>query len=75
MEANPEKEAIVHWVAGEEPFRWTWGAYIDASANSDQMTLRSWSHPNVEGDRKLAELIAGYLDEQNAAVSRSTVKE
>jgi fatty-acyl-CoA synthase len=26
MEQEPERPAIVHWVAGEEPFRWNWGA-------------------------------------------------
>lgn len=25
---RPGAEAIVHWVAGEEPFRWTWGHLI-----------------------------------------------
>lgn len=26
MEENGQRVAIVHWVAGEEPFRWTWEA-------------------------------------------------
>jgi fatty-acyl-CoA synthase len=31
-EKDPEAVAIVHWVAGEEPFRWRRGALIDAAA-------------------------------------------
>jgi len=27
-EKNPEKDAIVHWTAGEEPFRWSFGNLI-----------------------------------------------
>jgi acyl-CoA synthetase (AMP-forming)/AMP-acid ligase II len=27
----PEKEAIVHWVAGEEPVRWKWGELFEKS--------------------------------------------
>jgi fatty-acyl-CoA synthase len=26
---TPEREAIVHWVAGEKPFRWTWVDLVD----------------------------------------------
>ena len=29
--STPEKEAIVHWVAGEEPFRWNWGQLFKKS--------------------------------------------
>src|SRR3990172_6413369 len=29
--SDPEKEAIVHWVAGEEPFRWNWGQLFKKS--------------------------------------------
>jgi acyl-CoA synthetase (AMP-forming)/AMP-acid ligase II len=29
---TPEREAIVHWRAGEPPFRWTWGRLLDAAA-------------------------------------------
>src|SRR5262249_38290834 len=25
---QPDADAIVHWVAGEEPFRWRWGALV-----------------------------------------------
>lgn len=31
-EADPDAEAIVHWVAGEEPFRWRRGALLDAAS-------------------------------------------
>ena len=30
-ERAPDRDAIVHWVAGEEPFRWTFSALIDAA--------------------------------------------
>ncbi len=30
--AAPDREAVVHWVAGEEPFRWTWRALVDQAA-------------------------------------------
>ena len=26
--ARPDSEAIIHWVAGEEPVRWTWGELV-----------------------------------------------
>jgi fatty-acyl-CoA synthase len=26
---TPDREAIVHWVAGEKPFRWTWRELVD----------------------------------------------
>ncbi len=29
---NPEGEIIVHWVAGEEPFRWKWESLLDRAA-------------------------------------------
>jgi fatty-acyl-CoA synthase len=32
-EADPDKEAIVHYTAGEEPFRWTWGELLSATAH------------------------------------------
>ncbi len=28
---NPDREAIVHWVAGEEPIRWTYKSLIDTA--------------------------------------------
>jgi fatty-acyl-CoA synthase len=28
---HPDREAVVHWVAGEPPFRWTWGALVRAA--------------------------------------------
>jgi acyl-CoA synthetase (AMP-forming)/AMP-acid ligase II len=30
-EKHPDKEAIVHWVAGEEPYRWTFANLISAA--------------------------------------------
>jgi len=30
-ERNPDREAIVHWVAGEEPFRWTYKNLIETA--------------------------------------------
>ncbi len=32
-ERNPAQDAIIHWVAGEEPFRWTFSALISAAEN------------------------------------------
>jgi len=29
---TPEKDAVVHWVAGEEPYRWKWGALMAAAS-------------------------------------------
>jgi acyl-CoA synthetase (AMP-forming)/AMP-acid ligase II len=29
---TPDREAIVHWVAGEEPLRWTWRDLVDRAA-------------------------------------------
>lgn len=31
-EETPDREAVVHWVAGEEPRRWNWGALIGAAS-------------------------------------------
>lgn len=30
-ERNPARDAIIHWVAAEQPFRWTFSALIDAA--------------------------------------------
>ncbi|PYV75793.1 MAG: hypothetical protein DMG97_05645, partial [Acidobacteria bacterium] len=30
-ERAPDRDAIIHWVAGEEPFRWTFSALIDTA--------------------------------------------
>jgi acyl-CoA synthetase (AMP-forming)/AMP-acid ligase II len=30
-ERNPDRDAIVHWVAGQEPFRWTYKNLIDSA--------------------------------------------
>lgn len=27
-ERTPDRDAVVHWTAGEEPFRWTWAALV-----------------------------------------------
>ncbi len=35
FERHPDREAVVHWVAGEAPFRWTWKAlFLEASSLS-----------------------------------------
>jgi fatty-acyl-CoA synthase len=31
-EENPDADAVVHWVTGEEPFRWSRGALLDAAS-------------------------------------------
>jgi fatty-acyl-CoA synthase len=28
---QPDKDAVVHWIAGEEPFRWTYGSLIQTA--------------------------------------------
>jgi fatty-acyl-CoA synthase len=30
-ERAPDRDAIIHWIAGEEPFRWTFSALIDTA--------------------------------------------
>ena len=30
-EPAPDRDAIIHWIAGEEPFRWTFSALIDTA--------------------------------------------
>ncbi|MHB9041326.1 MAG: hypothetical protein ACYC4T_11795, partial [Melioribacteraceae bacterium] len=30
-EKNPDREAIVHWVAGEEPIRWSYKNLIETA--------------------------------------------
>src|SRR5262252_5044266 len=32
IETEPKRQAVVHWVTGEEPFRWDWGSLGIASA-------------------------------------------
>jgi fatty-acyl-CoA synthase len=29
--SHPDRDAVVHWVAGEPPYRWTWGALLRAA--------------------------------------------
>ncbi len=36
---TPDKEAIVHWSAGEEPFRWTYGELVE-TANKFSLALK-----------------------------------
>lgn len=36
---HPDKEAVVHWVAGEEPYRWTYGELVEI-ANKFSHALR-----------------------------------
>jgi acyl-CoA synthetase (AMP-forming)/AMP-acid ligase II len=31
-ERTPDREAVVHWTAGEEPYRWTWAALVAEAA-------------------------------------------
>jgi fatty-acyl-CoA synthase len=33
IESEPDRLAVTHWVAGAEPFRWTWGALGNAAAS------------------------------------------
>jgi acyl-CoA synthetase (AMP-forming)/AMP-acid ligase II len=30
-DANPHHEAIIHWIGGEEPFRWSYGRLLEAA--------------------------------------------
>jgi fatty-acyl-CoA synthase len=32
-EVTPEREAVVHWVAGEKPFRWRWADLLRAASH------------------------------------------
>jgi acyl-CoA synthetase (AMP-forming)/AMP-acid ligase II len=44
---HPYREAVVHWVAGEEPFRWTWKElFLTASS----LSLRLADHGIRNGD-------------------------
>jgi acyl-CoA synthetase (AMP-forming)/AMP-acid ligase II len=46
-ERNAARDAIVHWVAGEEPFRWTFSALIDAA---EEMASNLIEHDVRKGD-------------------------
>src|SRR5947207_4802383 len=35
----PDRDAIIHWVAGEEPFRWTFSALIEAAEDLAAMLV------------------------------------
>jgi fatty-acyl-CoA synthase len=36
---TPDREAIIHWIAGESPFRWTFSALIDAAEDMGAMLI------------------------------------
>jgi acyl-CoA synthetase (AMP-forming)/AMP-acid ligase II len=44
---NPARDAIIHWVAGEEPFRWTFSALITAA---EHVAARLVEHDIRKGD-------------------------
>src|SRR6266516_1838940 len=46
-ERAPDREAIIHWVAGEQPFRWTFSALIDAAEDMAAMLIE---HDVRQGD-------------------------
>src|ERR1700730_13121074 len=46
-ERAPDREAIIHWVAGEQPFRGTFSVLIDAA---EDMTAMLIEHHVSEGD-------------------------
>lgn len=33
VRATPDREAIIHWIAGEEPYRWTFSSLMTAAAS------------------------------------------
>ncbi|MEG8946211.1 AMP-binding protein [Rosettibacter firmus] len=39
-ERNPEREAIIHWVAGQEPYRWTYHNLIQTAKKFSQELLK-----------------------------------
>jgi acyl-CoA synthetase (AMP-forming)/AMP-acid ligase II len=41
----PDREAIVHWAAGQPPFRWTWGELVSAAADHAQRLLERGVKP------------------------------
>jgi fatty-acyl-CoA synthase len=46
-EITPDRDAIIHWTAGEEPFRWKWGALVTAAS---QIAARLQEHGIRQGD-------------------------
>ena len=46
-ERAPDRDAIIHWVAGEEPFRWTFSALIDTA---EGLAATLVEHDIGEGD-------------------------
>jgi len=46
-ERSPDRDAIIHWVAGEEPFRWTFSALIESAEDLAAMLVE---HDIGKGD-------------------------
>ena len=44
-EERPEQEAIIHWVADEEPYRWTWGKLVESAASFANNIMKSGVKP------------------------------
>lgn len=40
-ERNPSRDAIVHWVAGEEPFRWTFSSLMTAAEEMSEVLMEA----------------------------------
>ena len=38
-EKHPDRDAIIHWIAGEPPFRWTFSELVSAAANIAEQLL------------------------------------
>ena len=32
--AHPDRDAVIHWIAGEEPFRWTFSSLLSAAKDT-----------------------------------------
>jgi acyl-CoA synthetase (AMP-forming)/AMP-acid ligase II len=43
----PDKDAVIHWIAGEEPVRWRWGALVEMATH---VALRLKNHGVKNGD-------------------------
>src|SRR5439155_3282233 len=44
---TPDRDAIIHWIAGEEPFRWTFCGLMDAAEDMAAMLIQ---HNVRQGD-------------------------
>ncbi len=42
---DPDREAIIHWVGGEEPYRWTYGRLLEAADNYSVVLRRNGIKP------------------------------